>query len=191
MCIAGNCLTFNTILKGMMGRRNFDVHIYPIMSVINEHSLSLQTALDSFPEISVVTELKKDGETPSFKVRLGGKAYNRKTMKPSKSPTKLPLVRDPSDLPLCTVHPHPLLVTLRLDVPCSFTKCEQRLVLHVLCEKINHSSQLGILFSCHSLNLYMGPVLSLVSHSLCLSPCVCLYKFMCALLVTALLFCMS
>ncbi|XP_041917803.1 glutamine and serine-rich protein 1 [Alosa sapidissima] len=50
-----------------------------------------KTALDSFPEISVVTELKKDGETPSFKVRLGGKAYNKKTMKPSKSPSKLPL----------------------------------------------------------------------------------------------------
>ncbi|KAL2088803.1 hypothetical protein ACEWY4_015702 [Coilia grayii] len=50
-----------------------------------------KTALDSFPEISVVTELKKDGETPAFKVRLGGKAYNRKNMKPSKSPTKLPL----------------------------------------------------------------------------------------------------
>ncbi|CAB1339018.1 unnamed protein product [Coregonus sp. 'balchen'] len=50
-----------------------------------------KTALDSFPEISVVTELKKDGETPAFKVRLSGKAYNRKNMKPSKSPSKLPL----------------------------------------------------------------------------------------------------
>ncbi|XP_063044568.1 glutamine and serine-rich protein 1 [Engraulis encrasicolus] len=50
-----------------------------------------KTALDNFPEISVVTELKKDGETPTFKVRLGGKAYNRKTMKPSKSPMKIPL----------------------------------------------------------------------------------------------------
>ncbi|CDQ84361.1 unnamed protein product, partial [Oncorhynchus mykiss] len=50
-----------------------------------------KTALDSFPEISVVTELNKDGETPAFKVRLSGKAYNRKNMKPSKSPSKLPL----------------------------------------------------------------------------------------------------
>uniref|UniRef100_A0A3P8Z7T9 DUF4211 domain-containing protein n=1 Tax=Esox lucius TaxID=8010 RepID=A0A3P8Z7T9_ESOLU len=50
-----------------------------------------KTALDSFPEISVVTELKKDGETPAFKVRLSGKAYNRKNMKPSKSPSQLPL----------------------------------------------------------------------------------------------------
>lgn len=50
-----------------------------------------KTALDSFPEISVVTELKKDGETPAFKVRLSGKAYNRKNMKPSRSPSKLPL----------------------------------------------------------------------------------------------------
>ncbi|CAL8403726.1 unnamed protein product [Boreogadus saida] len=51
----------------------------------------LKTALDSFPEISVVTELKKDGETPAFKVRLSGKAYNRKTMKPFKMPNKVPL----------------------------------------------------------------------------------------------------
>ncbi|XP_036440800.1 glutamine and serine-rich protein 1 [Colossoma macropomum] len=50
-----------------------------------------KNALDSFPELAVVTELKTDGETPTFKVRLSGKAYNRKTMKPSKSPIKLPL----------------------------------------------------------------------------------------------------
>ncbi|XP_020496128.2 glutamine and serine-rich protein 1 [Labrus bergylta] len=50
----------------------------------------LKTALDSFPEISVVTELKKDGETPAFKVRLSGKAYNKKTMKPYKMPNKVP-----------------------------------------------------------------------------------------------------
>uniref|UniRef100_A0A8C4FNR3 DUF4211 domain-containing protein n=1 Tax=Denticeps clupeoides TaxID=299321 RepID=A0A8C4FNR3_9TELE len=50
-----------------------------------------KSALDTFPEISVVTELKKDGETPAFKVCLSGKAYNKKTMKPSKSPSKLPL----------------------------------------------------------------------------------------------------
>ncbi|KAI5629678.1 glutamine and serine-rich protein 1, partial [Silurus asotus] len=50
-----------------------------------------KNALDSFPELSVVTELKTDGETPTFKVRLSGKTYNRKTMKPSKSALKLPL----------------------------------------------------------------------------------------------------
>ncbi|XP_029353540.1 glutamine and serine-rich protein 1 isoform X2 [Echeneis naucrates] len=50
----------------------------------------LKTALDSFPEISVVTELKKDGETPAFKVRLSGRTYNKKTMKPNKMPNKLP-----------------------------------------------------------------------------------------------------
>ncbi|KAG7482662.1 hypothetical protein JOB18_027493 [Solea senegalensis] len=50
----------------------------------------LKTALDSFPEISVVTELKKDGETPAFKVRLSGKAYNKKTMKPYKMNDKVP-----------------------------------------------------------------------------------------------------
>lgn len=54
---------------------------------------SLQTALDNFPEISVVTELKKDGESPAFKVRLSGKAYNKKTMKPYKMPNKVPQVR--------------------------------------------------------------------------------------------------
>lgn len=53
---------------------------------------SLQTALDNFPEISVVTELKKDGESPAFKVRLSGKAYNKKTMKPYKMPNKVPQV---------------------------------------------------------------------------------------------------
>lgn len=55
--------------------------------------MCLQTALDNFPEISVVTELKKDGETPAFKVRLSGKAYNKKTMKPYKMPNKVPQVR--------------------------------------------------------------------------------------------------
>jgi len=52
-----------------------------------------QAALDSFPELSVVTELKKDGETPAVKVRLSGKAYNKKTMKPYKMPNKVPQVR--------------------------------------------------------------------------------------------------
>lgn len=56
----------------------------------------VQTALDNFPEISVVTELKKDGETPAFKVRLSGKAYNKKTMKPCKTPHKAPQVRGDS-----------------------------------------------------------------------------------------------
>ncbi|XP_034044658.1 glutamine and serine-rich protein 1 [Thalassophryne amazonica] len=50
----------------------------------------LKTALDSFPELSVVTELKKDGETTAFKLHLSGKAYNKKTMKPYKMPNKVP-----------------------------------------------------------------------------------------------------
>ncbi|XP_068595140.1 glutamine and serine-rich protein 1 [Brachionichthys hirsutus] len=50
----------------------------------------LKTALDNFPEISVVTELKKDGETPAFKVRLSGKAYNKKNLKLYKMPNKVP-----------------------------------------------------------------------------------------------------
>lgn len=41
----------------------------------------------------MVTELKKDGETPAFKVRLSGRAYNKKTMKPYKMPNKVPQVR--------------------------------------------------------------------------------------------------
>ncbi|KAK5873860.1 hypothetical protein PBY51_018862 [Eleginops maclovinus] len=49
----------------------------------------LKMALDSFPEISVVTELKKDRETPAFKVRLSGRAYNKKTLKPYKMPNKV------------------------------------------------------------------------------------------------------
>ncbi|XP_061670525.1 glutamine and serine-rich protein 1 [Syngnathoides biaculeatus] len=50
----------------------------------------LKTALDNFPEILVVTELTNDGETPAFKVRLGGTTYNKKTMKPYKMPNKVP-----------------------------------------------------------------------------------------------------
>ncbi|XP_033840492.1 glutamine and serine-rich protein 1 [Periophthalmus magnuspinnatus] len=50
----------------------------------------LKTALDSFPEIAVVTEMKKEGETPTFKIRLSGRAYNKKTMKPYKLPNKVP-----------------------------------------------------------------------------------------------------
>lgn len=64
-----------------------------VMTLSNSSVLCLQTALDNFPEISVVTELKKDGETPAFKVRLSGKAYNKKTMKPYKMPNKVPQVR--------------------------------------------------------------------------------------------------
>uniref|UniRef100_A0A8C6WHB4 Glutamine and serine rich 1 n=1 Tax=Neogobius melanostomus TaxID=47308 RepID=A0A8C6WHB4_9GOBI len=59
------------------------LHKLPIENV-------LKTALDSFPEIAVVTELKKDGDTPAFKVRLSGRAYNKKTMKPYKMPNKVP-----------------------------------------------------------------------------------------------------
>lgn len=59
------------------------LHKLPIENV-------LKTALDSFPEIAVVTELKKDGDTPAFKVRLSGRAYNKKTMKPYKLPNKVP-----------------------------------------------------------------------------------------------------
>lgn len=44
----------------------------------------------------MVTELKKDGETPAFKVRLSGKAYNKKTMKPYKMPNKVPQVSSTS-----------------------------------------------------------------------------------------------
>ncbi|XP_015193899.1 glutamine and serine-rich protein 1 isoform X1 [Lepisosteus oculatus] len=51
-----------------------------------------KNALDSFPELSVVTDMKKDGETSSFKVRLSGKAYNKKTLRPTKTSSKLPLV---------------------------------------------------------------------------------------------------
>ncbi|KAG5839986.1 hypothetical protein ANANG_G00211320 [Anguilla anguilla] len=50
-----------------------------------------KNALDSFPELSLVTALEKDGENPSFKVQLSGKAYNRKTLRPSKASSKLPL----------------------------------------------------------------------------------------------------
>ncbi|XP_077568725.1 glutamine and serine-rich protein 1 isoform X2 [Stigmatopora nigra] len=50
----------------------------------------LKTALDSFPEILVVTELRNDGDTPSFKVRLGGTAYDKKTMKPDTKANHVP-----------------------------------------------------------------------------------------------------
>ena len=72
-----------------------EVVFFPVQSNAVEVTLMfrLQTALDNFPEISVVTELKKDGETPAFKVRLSGKAYNKKTMKPYKMPNKVPQVR--------------------------------------------------------------------------------------------------
>ncbi|XP_048887241.1 glutamine and serine-rich protein 1 [Brienomyrus brachyistius] len=50
-----------------------------------------KSALDNFPELSLVTEAKKDEDNPPFKVRLSGKAYNRKTMRPSKAASKVPL----------------------------------------------------------------------------------------------------
>lgn len=37
-------------------------------------------------------ELKNDGESPVFKVRLSGRAYNKRTMKPHKSASKVPQV---------------------------------------------------------------------------------------------------
>ncbi|KAM8877932.1 glutamine and serine-rich protein 1 [Synchiropus picturatus] len=75
-------------------------HVRRVDGVIAEHKKLLlqklhvgqvlKTALDNFPEISVVTELKRDGESPAYKVRLSGRAYNKKTMKTYRMPNKVP-----------------------------------------------------------------------------------------------------
>ncbi|XP_062861187.1 glutamine and serine-rich protein 1 [Trichomycterus rosablanca] len=49
-----------------------------------------KNALDSLPELSVVTEVQTDGEMSTFKVHLSGNTYNRKTMRPDKSLVKVP-----------------------------------------------------------------------------------------------------
>ncbi|XP_041131688.1 glutamine and serine-rich protein 1-like [Polyodon spathula] len=47
-------------------------------------------ALDSFPELTVVPDLKK-GENTTCKIQLGGEAYNKRTLRASKAAKKLPL----------------------------------------------------------------------------------------------------
>ncbi|KAK6473012.1 glutamine and serine-rich protein 1-like [Huso huso] len=47
-------------------------------------------ALDSFPELTVVPDLKK-GENTTCKIQLSGKAYNKRTLRAAKASKKLPL----------------------------------------------------------------------------------------------------
>lgn len=97
------CIAFNDDLITALERSNDELllpHMKRVDGMITDnrkrllHKLPmgqvLKTALDSFPDIAVVTELKKDGESPGFKVRLSGRAYNKKTMKPYKMPNKVP-----------------------------------------------------------------------------------------------------
>lgn len=53
--------------------------------------LSLKNALENFPELTVVTRdsKTKSGGTSVSKIKMNGKAYNKKTLRASKSTTKL------------------------------------------------------------------------------------------------------
>jgi len=53
--------------------------------------LSLKNALENFPELTVITRdsKTKSGGTSVSKIKMNGKAYNKKTLRVSKSTTKL------------------------------------------------------------------------------------------------------
>lgn len=53
--------------------------------------LSLKNALENFPELTVITRdsKTKSGGTSVSKIKMNGKAYNKKTLRASKSTTKL------------------------------------------------------------------------------------------------------
>lgn len=106
IAITSNCFHASLSSKKFLLSSHYYLLLIPLLLRLLLLLLSLspsgvQTALDNFPEISVVTELKKDGETPAFKVRLSGKAYNKKTMKPCKTPHKAPQVRRDPSAPCC------------------------------------------------------------------------------------------
>lgn len=53
--------------------------------------LCLKNALENFPELTVITRdsKTKTGGTSVSKIKMNGKAYNKKTLRASKSATKL------------------------------------------------------------------------------------------------------
>lgn len=53
--------------------------------------LSLKSALEIFPELTVITRdsKTKSGGASVSKIKMNGKAYNKKTLRTSKSTTKL------------------------------------------------------------------------------------------------------
>nr|XP_060622512.1 glutamine and serine-rich protein 1 [Anolis sagrei ordinatus] len=69
---------------------------------------SFKAALESFPELTVITRdsKTKTGVSGVSRIKMNGKAYNRKTLKISKVPTKLAqeFAVDPEKIPLCSLY---------------------------------------------------------------------------------------
>ncbi|XP_014341179.1 glutamine and serine-rich protein 1 isoform X2 [Latimeria chalumnae] len=53
---------------------------------------AFKSALESFPELTIISgnSRKKSGNTTVSKIKMSGKAYNRKNMRPTKTTTRLP-----------------------------------------------------------------------------------------------------
>ncbi|KAL8169802.1 UNVERIFIED_CONTAM: hypothetical protein K2H54_058059 [Gekko kuhli] len=69
---------------------------------------SFKAALESFPELTVINRdsKTKSGMSAVSKIKMNGKAYNKKTLKISKATTKLAqeFAVDPEKIPLCSLY---------------------------------------------------------------------------------------
>ncbi|XP_020651269.3 glutamine and serine-rich protein 1 isoform X1 [Pogona vitticeps] len=69
---------------------------------------SFKAALESFPELTIITRdsKSKTGVNAVSKIKMNGKAYNKKTLKISKASTKLAqeFAVDPEKIPLCSLY---------------------------------------------------------------------------------------
>ncbi|XP_060118116.1 glutamine and serine-rich protein 1 [Heteronotia binoei] len=69
---------------------------------------SFKAALESFPELTVISRdsKTKSGVSAVSKIKMNGKAYNKKTLKISKATTKLAqeFAVDPEKIPLCSLY---------------------------------------------------------------------------------------
>lgn len=69
---------------------------------------SFKAALESFPELTIIARdsKTKTGVSPVSRIKMNGKAYNKKTLKLSKATTKLAqeFAVDPEKIPLCSLY---------------------------------------------------------------------------------------
>lgn len=67
------------------------VPILEFFTILSLYVLSLKSALEIFPELTVITRdsKTKSGGASVSKIKMNGKAYNKKTLRASKSTTKL------------------------------------------------------------------------------------------------------
>ncbi|KAJ6665140.1 hypothetical protein lerEdw1_005371 [Lerista edwardsae] len=101
---------------------------------------SFKAALESFPELTIITRdsKSKTGVSAVSRIKMNGKAYNKKTLKISKATTKLAqeFAVDPEKIPLCSLyhslHHYKYHMFLRCKVEVSLFLAYVILCLHYL-----------------------------------------------------------